>query len=99
VGGVETGVEKGRERGKRDGQKGASTSAFPAFFCLCQLGLAVQTRSLIFFPLIKPFLYTCFSGWAVLVVFDSPRAGAFNRVTGPTGRGERRKDILGSRLA
>lgn len=35
-----------------------------------------------FFPLIKPFLYTCFSGWAVLVVFESPRAGAFDRVTG-----------------
>ena len=56
-------------------------SAFPAFFYLCLLGLAVQTRSLIFFPFIKPFLYTCFSGWAVLVVFDSPRAGAFDRVT------------------
>lgn len=55
-----------------------------------------------FFFHIVPFLYTCFSSRAVLVVFDSLKAGAFDRVTGRqrdgTGRGGR-KYILGSRLA
>jgi len=86
-------------KGKGDGQKGeekrekgASASAFLAFFYLCLPGRGWGlNQEPIFFPLMKPFLYTCFSGRAVLVVFETSRAGAFDRVTGRqrdrTGRG------------
>lgn len=101
-GGGETEVEEEEERGKGDGQKGRVRVHFRRFSTL-STGVGGSNQEPYFFPFIKPFLYTCFSGWAVLVVFESPRAGAFNRVTGPTGRDGAgaggRKDILGSRLA
>ena len=102
-------VEEVEERGKGDGQKGqekrgkgASASAFLAFFCLYLRGGTGLNQEPFFFFRINSFLYTCFSGRAVLVVFGNPKTGAFDRVTGRqrdgTGRGGR-KYILGSRLA
>ena len=99
------GVEEGEGRGKGDGQDGekkrakekrgkgasASASAFLAFFYLCLLGGGFKSG--VFFLSISNHFYTptCFSGRAVLVVFESLRAGAFDRVTGRqrdgTGRG------------
>jgi hypothetical protein len=77
----------GGEKGEGEKGKGSDCECISGVFLPLSTGVGGSNQEPYFFPLIKPFLYTCFSGWAVLVVFDSPRAGAFNRVTGPTGRG------------
>ena len=77
--GVEKGVEEGEEkRAKEKRGKEASASAFLAFFYLYTVGF----KSGAFFFYINSFLYACFNGRAALVVCDSPRAGAFDMVTG-----------------
>ena len=57
-GGVETGVEEGEERGKGDGQngeekrgKGASASAFLAFFYLCLRRGGFKSGAFLFFSI------------------------------------------------